>query len=64
MPQVREAPGAGGASPGAISIEVDGAGPQPGDDTEVSLRGLMMHDTCIGVPRSTAPSDVTPAPGS
>jgi hypothetical protein len=32
-----EALGADGAPLGAVSVEVDGAGPQPGDDVEGSL---------------------------
>jgi hypothetical protein len=36
--KVREAPGADGAPPSAASIEVDGAGPQPGDGTGVHFR--------------------------
>jgi hypothetical protein len=34
-PEVREAPGADGVLLGAISVEVDGAIPWPGDDARV-----------------------------
>jgi hypothetical protein len=62
--EVREAPGAEGASVGIVSVEVDDVGPQPGDDAGSSLQSLVMRGASIGVSRSAAPGDVTPAPGS
>jgi hypothetical protein len=60
---VQEMPGADGASLGAASIEVDGTGPIPSDDTEGSLRDLVMRGANIGVARGAALGDVAPAPG-
>jgi hypothetical protein len=56
--------GADGTLLGAASVEVDGAGPQPSDDTGGSLRDLVMHDTGIDVSGSAALDDAPPAPGS
>jgi hypothetical protein len=62
--KVREAPGADGTSLGAVSIEVDGACLWLGNDTNGLLCDWVMHNAGIGAPRSVAPGDVTPAPGS
>jgi hypothetical protein len=64
MLDAREAPGADGALPDATGIEVDGADPQLGDDTEGSIRGLAMRDGRMGVLGSTSPGDASPAPRS
>jgi hypothetical protein len=48
----------------AASVEVDGADPQPNNDTGGSLQDLVMRGTGIGVPRRAAPGDAAPAPGS
>jgi hypothetical protein len=61
---VSEVSGADGASLGATSIEVDGAGPQPSDDTESSLQELVMRGSSFSVPKSAAPDDAAPTPGS
>jgi hypothetical protein len=68
VPEAREAPvqemlGANGASLGATSVEVDGAGPHPSDDTRGSLRDLVMRGADIDVPRSAALGNAAPAPG-
>jgi hypothetical protein len=57
-------PNTNGASLGAISIEVDGASPQPGDGNGGSLRNLVMCGIGIGVPGSAALGNVTLAPRS
>jgi hypothetical protein len=61
---VQEMSGSDGTSLGAVSVEVDGASPRPGDDTRGSLRDLVMPGIGIAVPGSTAPGDTTPSPGS
>jgi hypothetical protein len=61
---VQEMPDADDASLGDTSVKVDGAGPQPSDYIRGSLWDLMMRGTYIGVPGSTTPGDVAPAPGS
>jgi hypothetical protein len=48
----------------AASVEVDGADPQPNNDTGGSLQDLVMRGTGIGVPRRAVPGDAAPAPGS
>jgi hypothetical protein len=42
--------GASGASLGAVSIEVDGAGPRLGEDIGGLLLDLVRRGTSIGVP--------------
>jgi hypothetical protein len=64
MSLVHEVSGTNGASLGADGIEVDGVGPRPSDDIGGSLGDLVMQGTDLGMPRSTTPSDVIPAPGS
>jgi hypothetical protein len=61
---VSEVSGADGASLGAANVEVDGASPQPSDDTESSLQELVMRGSGFSVPRSAAPDDAAPIPGS
>jgi hypothetical protein len=61
---VQEMSGSDGTSLGAVSVEVDGASPRPGDDTRGSLRDLVMRGVGIAVPGSIAPGDATPSPGS
>jgi hypothetical protein len=56
--------GADGMSLGAASAEVDGADPQPSDDTKGSLWDLVMRGASFGVPRSATPGEAAPAPGS
>jgi hypothetical protein len=58
---VQEMPGADGAP---LGVEVDGASPQPSDDTGVSLRGMVMRGADIGVPGSIALDEEAPASGS
>jgi hypothetical protein len=60
---VQEMPGANGASLGAASVEVDGTGPQPSDDTGGSLWHVVMREADIGVPKSAAIGDVAQPPG-
>jgi hypothetical protein len=62
--QVQEMSGDDGALLGAVSIEVDGAIPQPGNDARGSLWDSVMHGASIGAPRSTALGDVTTTPES
>jgi hypothetical protein len=62
--EVQEAPGADGTSLGAIGVEVDGASLFPGDGAGGFLKDSVMRGTGISAPRSTAPGDATPAPGS
>jgi hypothetical protein len=61
---MQEMPGVDDASLGAVSVEVDGASPHPGDDTGGSLRDLVMCCTSIGVPESATLGDAALAPGS
>jgi hypothetical protein len=61
---VQEMPSANGALQGAVSVNVDGAGPQPSDYTRGSLWDLVMHGADISVSESAAPGDVAPAPRS
>jgi hypothetical protein len=60
---VQEILGVDGASLGVTSIEVDGVGPQPSDDTRGSLRDMVMHGAGFGVPMSAALGDAALAPG-
>jgi hypothetical protein len=48
---IQEMSGNDGATLGATSVEVDGAGPQPSDDTGGLVRDLVMCGTGISVPR-------------
>jgi hypothetical protein len=57
---VQEMPRVDGASLGAASVEVDGDGPQPRDDTGGSLRDLVMRGASFSVPGSAAPCDAVP----
>jgi hypothetical protein len=59
---VWEEPGADGPLLGAISIKVDGPGPQPDDDVGGPLHDLGVCGTGLGIPGSTAPGDAIPAP--
>jgi hypothetical protein len=61
---VLEMSGAGGASLGTASIDLDGVGPQPSDDTWGSLWDLVMCGVSFGIPGHAAPGDAAPAPGS
>jgi hypothetical protein len=63
-PEVWEALGANGVLLGAISVEVDGAGSQPHDDSGGLVRDWVMRGAGIGAPGSTALSDAIPALGS
>jgi hypothetical protein len=54
-PEVREAPGADGASLGTITVEVDGAGPQLDDDARGFLWDWVMHGAGPDAPGSAAP---------
>jgi hypothetical protein len=51
-------PGAGGTPLGAVSREVDGTDPQPGDVVGSSLCDLVICGTVLGMPGRTAPGDV------
>jgi hypothetical protein len=51
-----------GASLGIVSVEVDGADPQPGVDVGALSHDLVMHGAGLGMPGSTAPGDAIPAP--
>jgi hypothetical protein len=55
---VQEDPGADGASLGIVNVEVDGAGPQPGDDVGGPLHNLVVHGAGLGTPVSTTPGTV------
>jgi hypothetical protein len=61
---VQEMLAADGTSLVASSVEVDGASPEPSDDTGRSLQDLVVRGTGISVPGSAAPCDAAPAPGS
>jgi hypothetical protein len=52
------------ASLGPTNIKVDGADPQPSDDTRGLLQHLVMHGANIGVRGSTTPGDAALAPSS
>jgi hypothetical protein len=50
--------------PGAAGVEVEGIGPQLGDDAGSLLLDLVMCSAHTGVLRSATPGDVAPAYGS
>jgi hypothetical protein len=58
------ASGDDGKSLGAISVEVDGVSPRPGDDAGGFLQDWVTCGTVIHGPESTTLGDVTPSPGS
>jgi hypothetical protein len=45
---------------GTVSIEVDGAGPRPGDDAGGPLCDLVVCGTSLGMSGSIASGDVIP----
>jgi hypothetical protein len=49
--------GAEGTFLAVYCVDVDGVGPQSGDDARGSLRGLVMHDSRMGGPRSAILGD-------
>jgi hypothetical protein len=63
-PEVWEALSADGASPYVVSVEVDWASSQPGNNTEGFLLDWVMCGINNGAPGSTALGNTTSAPGS
>jgi hypothetical protein len=55
---------ANGMSLGAVSVEVDGAGPRSCDDAGGLSRNLVVRGVGLGMPGSAAPGDAIPAPES
>jgi hypothetical protein len=62
--EVWEASSTNGTLHGAISTEVDGASPRPGDGSGGLLQDWVMRGIGIGAPRNVASGDVTLATGS
>jgi hypothetical protein len=54
----------GGASQGATNVEVEGTGPELGDDVGSLLQDLVMRSADASVLGSASPSDAAPAFGS
>jgi hypothetical protein len=63
MPPVQAVQGTDGTPLGTVGMEMNGARPRLGNDVEGLLRGLVMHGTSLGMPKSTASSDAIPPLG-
>jgi hypothetical protein len=59
--EVREEPGADGASLGTVSVMADRASPRSGDDTGGSHCDLVTCDASLGMLGSVVPGDAIPA---
>jgi hypothetical protein len=61
---VREELNVDATSLSIVSVEVDGAGPWPGNDARGPCRDLVVCGTGLGMPRSAALGDAIPTPES